>query len=83
MASGISWQADVARGTTTLMRRGTEATWQGNGWHVRGASGAEGADTWKEATQSTWVHVGACVGPRGRRGQQMEGPLYSGPWLGI
>ena len=52
----------MARRTTALMRRGTEATWQGSGWPARGAGGAEGADRWHEATRSTWVHVGARVG---------------------
>ena len=59
MASGTGWQADVARGTIALMRRGTEATWQGSGWPARGAGGAKGTDTWQEATR---VHVAARVG---------------------
>ena len=54
--------ADVARGTTALIRRGIEATWQGSGWPARDAGGAEGADTWQEATRSTRVHVGALWG---------------------
>ena len=62
-------QADVARGTTARMRRGTEGTWQGRGWPTRGAGGAQGADTWQEATR---VHAGPrgrpCGAPRGRMG---------------
>ena len=34
MASGIIAQADVARGNTARMRRGTEAMWQGRGWRI-------------------------------------------------
>ena len=62
VASGTGWRADVARGTTVLMRRGTNATWQGSGWPARGAGGVEGADTWQEAMRSTRVHVGNRVG---------------------
>ena len=54
VASGAGWRADLARRTTALMRRGTEATWQGSGWSARGAGGAEVADTWQEATRSRW-----------------------------
>ena len=71
------WQADVARGTTTRMRRGTEAMWQGSEWPTRGAGGAQGADTWQEATR---VHADARVGRHVAGGQQMEGPRVSGPW---
>ena len=52
--------ADVARGTTARMRRGAEATWQSRGWPTRGAGGAQGTDTWQEATRvhgSTWPLV--------------------------
>ena len=49
------------------MRRGTEATWQGRGLPTLGAGGAQGADTWQEATR---VHAGPrgrpCGVPRGR-----------------
>ena len=62
VASGSCGHADVARGTTAWVRRGTEATWQSHGWPARGAGGAQGADTWQVATQSTRVHVGARVG---------------------
>ena len=41
----------MARGTTARMRRGSEATWQGREWPTRGAGGAQGADTWQEATR--------------------------------
>ena len=41
------------------MRRGTEATWQGRAWPMRGVGGAGGADTWQEATR---VHVNAREG---------------------
>ena len=51
MVSGASWHADVARGTSAWMRHGGEATWQGRGWPTRGAGGAQGADTWQEATR--------------------------------
>ena len=47
--------ADVALGTTARMRRGTAATWQGRGLPTRGAGGAQGANTWQEATR---VHAG-------------------------
>ena len=57
MASGTGWRANVA-----LMRRGTESRWQGSGWPTRGVNGAEGADTWQEATRTTRVHKGARVG---------------------
>ena len=30
---------------------GAEATWQSHGWPTRGAGGAQGADTWQEATR--------------------------------
>ena len=50
------------------MRRDTKATWQSRGWPTRGAGGAQGADTWQEATR---VHAGPrghpCGVPRGRR----------------
>ena len=59
VASETSGRADVARGTTTWVRRGTEGTWQSHGWPAQGAGGAQGADTWQEATR---VHAG----PRGR-----------------
>ena len=56
----LTWRgADVARGTTARMRRGTEATWQGREWLTRGTGGAQGADTWQEATR---VHTDARVG---------------------
>ena len=40
----------MARGTTARVRRGAEATWQSCGWPTRGAGGAQGPDTWQEAT---------------------------------
>ena len=49
----------MERGTTALMRRGAEATWQGCGWPTRGAGGAQAANTWQEATR---VHADARVG---------------------
>ena len=75
----MTWPAevDVARRTTAWMRRDTEATWQGRGWPMRGAGGA---DTWQEATwqgrgwpmrgaggadtwqEATWVHADAREG---------------------
>ena len=54
MVSGTSARADVPSGTTTRMRCGTKATWQGCRWPTRGAGGTQGADTWQEATR---VHV--------------------------
>ena len=51
--------ADVAGGTTARMRCGSEATWQGRRWPTRSTGGAQGADTWQEATR---VHVDARVG---------------------
>ena len=71
MARGTSRQADVARGTTARMRRGTEATWQGRGWPTRGASGAQGADTWQEATR---VHADVREGRHVAEGKAGEGP---------
>ena len=75
--------ADVARRTTARMWRGTEATWQGCGWPTRGVGGAQGADTWQEAT---CVHAGPhgrpCGAPRGKGGWRLEGPRVSGPRLG-
>ena len=62
MVSGARWRVDVARRTTARMRRGTEATWKGREWPTRGAGGAQGADTWQEATR---VHVGPCGRPCG------------------
>ena len=47
--------ADVARGTSARMRRGTEATWQGRAWPTQGA---QGADTWQETMR---VHADARV----------------------
>ena len=67
-----SGRADVARGTTTWMRRGTEATWQRHGWLAPGAGGEQGADTWQEATQ---VHADAREDPTWR------GRLRSFLWL--
>ena len=40
-------------------------------WH---AGGAGGADTWQEATRSTWVHADARVGRHVARGLVCEGP---------
>ena len=76
VASGASWRADMARGTTARGRRGAEATWQSHGWPTRGAGGAQGADTWQEATRvrtstrmpvwgATWQERSACEGPTG------------------
>ena len=52
----------MARGTTARVRHGTEATWKSRGWPMRSAGGAQGADTWQEATRVHAIHVGACVG---------------------
>ena len=71
MASGAKWHADVVRGTTARMRRGSEATWQGRGWPTRGASGAQGADTWQEATRD---HEDAREGRHMAGGSAGEGP---------
>ena len=71
VVSGTGWRADVERGTTALMRRGTEATWQGSGWPARGAGGAEGADTWQEATRSTRTPV---KGATWQTGMAVGGP---------
>ena len=68
MASGTSAQADVARGTSARMRRGTEATWQGRAWPTRGA---RGADTWQEAT---FVHTDTREGHYVTEGMAGEGP---------
>ena len=52
----------MARGATARMRHGAEATWQGRGWHTRGARGAHGADTWQEATRVHAGHADSRVG---------------------
>ena len=59
----------MAHGTTARVRRGAEATWQSRGWPTRGAGGAQGADTWQEATR---VHTDA------REGRHMTGKV--GRW---
>ena len=71
----MMWQAeaDVARGTSPRMRRGTEATWQGREWPTRGVGGA---DTWQEATR---VHTDAREGRHVAGGRQVKGPWVSGP----
>ena len=80
MASGSCGRADVACGTTAWVRRGTEATWHSHGWPARGASGAQGADTWQVATQSTRTPVRGATWQTGGGGWQLEGPRDSGPW---
>ena len=76
VVSGARWHANIARGTTSRMRRGTETTWQGRGWPTRGAGGAQGADTRQEATlvhgstrtpvwSATWQRGLAFGGPTG------------------
>ena len=73
--------ADVARETTTWMRRGSEATWQGRGWPTRGTGGAQDVDAWQEAKGSTRVHVGAPVGSHvAGTGGRWRAHGYSGPW---
>ena len=72
MASGTSAQADVARGTTAWMRRGTEATWQSRGWPAQGVGGTQVADTWQEATR---VHADAHVGRHVAGGSADGGPM--------
>ena len=66
----MTWhaEADVARGTSARMRRGTEATWHGRAWPTRGAGGA---DTWQEATR---VHADAREGRHMSGGSAGEGP---------
>ena len=84
MASGTGARADVAGGTTARVRRGAEATWQSRGWPTRVAGGAQGADTWQDATRvQAGLQGRPCGAPRGRYGRQLEGPRVSGPWLGI
>ena len=57
-------QADVARGTSARMRRGTEATWP--------TRGAGGADRWQEATR---VHADTREGRHAAEwGLASEGP---------
>ena len=67
VASGTTARADVARGTTARMSHSAEATWQSRGWPTRGAGGAQGVDTWQEATR---VHASPrgrpCGAPRGK-----------------
>ena len=74
--SGPRRRADVARGTSAWMRRGTEATWQSHGWPTRGAGGA---DAWQESTRTgpRGARVGRRVGDRAGSG----GPTgIVGPW---
>ena len=54
MARMLMWRAGPAR-----MQRGTEATWQGRAWPMRGAVDTGGTDTWQEATR---VHADAREG---------------------
>ena len=61
----------MARETTAWVRRGVEATWQSHGWPAWGPGGAQGADTWQEATRSTRVHADA------REGRHMAGKVGS------
>ena len=84
----LTWRAgaagaDVARGTTLKVRRGTEATWQSPGG-PRGAQEAHsGAATWQGAMRprgSMWAPV---WGATWQVVWQMEGPRVSGPWLVI
>ena len=72
--AGTSGRADVARGTTALTRRGTEATWQSAGGRREAQVCVEGADTWQEATRSTRVHADAREGTTWHVGWHMEGP---------
>ena len=70
MASGINTQANVAHGTTAWVRRDAVATSQSRGWPTQGAGGAQGADTWQEATRTpvrgtTWQVGLAYGGPTG------------------
>ena len=58
----------MARGTSTRMRRDTDATWQGRAWPTRGAGGT---DTWQETTR---VHTDARVGRHVAKGMAGEGP---------
>ena len=67
-------RANVARGTTARMRRGSEATWQGRGCPTRGAGGAQDADAWQEAKRSTRVHVGTRWGATWQVGLADGGP---------
>ena len=74
VASGTGWRADMERGTSARMRRGAEATWQGREWPTRGPCGAQGADTWQEATCVHGPRGRLCGAPHGRSGRQLEGP---------
>ena len=50
--------ADVARGTTSKVRRGIEATWQSSGGPRRAQEAHSGVATWQGATrprESTWA----------------------------
>ena len=60
----LTWRAGPPR-----VRRGAEATLQSRGWPTRGAGGAQGADTWQEATR---VDAGPHERPCG-------GSAYGGP----
>ena len=72
------WRAGPVR-----MRRGTQGHVAEPTRPTRRAGGAGGADTWQEATGSTWVHADARVGCHVARGWPLEGPRVSGPWLGV
>ena len=74
MASGASWRADVACETTAPVRRGAKATWQSHGWPRQGTGGAQGADTWQEATRVRASTRARVSGATWQVGWQLEGP---------
>ena len=83
VVSGARWRADVARRTTSRMRRGTEATWQGRRWPTQGTGGAHTART--HGRGHTCPHGSTRTpvwGATWQAGWQMKGPRVSGPWLG-
>ena len=71
VAGGTTARADVVCRTTARVRRDAEAMWQSRGWPTRGACGAQGANTWQEATR---IHADARVGRHVAWGLAGEGP---------
>ena len=69
----LTWHTGPAR-----MRRGTQGHVAGPRGPMWGAGGAQGEDTWQEATR---VHADARVGCHMADGWQVKGPQVSGPWL--
>ena len=82
MASGSCRRANVARGTTARVRRGTEATWQSHRWPAQGAGGAQGADMWQGATRFTRTLVRGATWQMGAGNWRAHGIVGRGNIVG-